>query len=182
MLPKLHKINKKHKKILICLILVLGFLFWYKYPVKVPNYELSKIDLDLLYIKITNGGSNLRMRIPNTDEQKRILLDKLKDIRFYKKFIQPTGVKAGLGDIGQFELFIYSAEEDNIEFILSMTNDGTITIDNKPSASKGTKEYGIGFPGNKQELQLYKELYEFYQYTLKSEQWHDGKIIRSSAE
>ena len=160
----LHKINKKHIGI-ICLILVLGFLLWYKYPVKVPEYQAGKTKVNFELYKITNGDSTLIKTNTENENESKKLIDIIKNRRFYKKLIQPYAVQSFTEDTIEINIYINTIGEDNMgtDFKLDVINNGDVSIN--------YKDYGIGLPGNKQELQLYNELYEFYQYILNSNEW-----------
>ena len=175
----LHKINKKHIGV-ICLILVLGFLLWYKYPVKVPEYKAGKTIVSVTMYNITSDDKPTITANTESEIETQKLINKIKNIRFYKKIIQPSGVRgyskgySCTDDVIQLMVYICTIGENGNDILPNfrldiISWDGHISINDK--------DYGIGFPGNKQELRLYNELYEFYEYILKNSNW-DKRVLR----
>lgn len=164
------------KKYLVILssILILCILGWYKWPSTIPNYEKGQTDVNLLYFDGTDKGTTASLRVPQNDVQARELLSLVKNIQFYKKIIQPSGVKSYSRDTGEIQVFIYTTRNGQKEvFVLSVIDDGTIRI--RTGASQRLQEYGIGYPGKQQERTLYEQLYQFYRDTLTNPEWKSGE-------
>lgn len=165
---------KKRYLILLLLILLLGLIGWYKYPVILSNTVKEPMDIQLIYLKSANTGTSKETCIPQNDLQKQALFSLIKDIRFYKKFIQPSSITSYSEPTGQIEVYLYTMQNGRQEpIILSATDNGSITL--TPVNSKDSFKYGVGYPGKRQERDLYHTLYNFYQSTLANADWKSSK-------
>ena len=154
--------------IVLLVVVLLGLLVWYKWPVDFSIYEDKQIDVNLLYYDQTEKATNVSHLVSKNEDAEKELFTMVKDVRFYKKIIQPSSAKSYSGHTGEIQIRLYTTQNSESVFVLDLFSDGTIRI--ATPDSRGYAEYGTSWEKNSG-LKLYKKLYQFYQNAQTDPNW-----------
>lgn len=151
--------------IVFVLILLLGLVSWWKWPVRIPGYQEGQ-SVQLVFSQIDNTGASLHGRSTTDKSQLEAVSQALQNVKFSKKILQPFGVPSSETTTKQMLVYVFTPENGGQKlFSLSVGEDGAVSINGSAC--------GILFSGT-DGRQLYGQLYRLYESTLQNHQWSDS--------
>lgn len=151
--------------VVLVLILLLGLITWWKWPVRIPAYQEGQ-SVQLIFSQIDNTGASLHGRSTTEKAQIQAVSQVLQNVKISKKILQPFGVPSSETTTKQMRVSVFTPENGGQKlFLLSVGEDGAVSINGGA--------YGILFSGT-DGRQLYGQLYRLYESTLQSDQWSDA--------